>query len=134
MIAYCGVLVLLLGILVTLLLSRSDVDATVMRTPGMLYQEQPNNCVSNLYNIKLINKTRSEMPVDLRIESDSGQIKMVGKEMINVSKENMANSEFFIILDRKQIKKRKTKLSIGIYSNGKKLQTVETNFLGPISK
>jgi cytochrome c oxidase accessory protein FixG len=133
MIAYCGVLVVLLGILVTLLLSRSDVDATVLRTPGMLFQEQPNNCVSNLYNIKLINKTRNEMPVVLKIESDSGQIKMVGKDRIDVSKENMANSEFFVILDRKNIKKRKTKLSIGIYSNGKKLQTVETSFLGPVS-
>lgn len=134
MIAYSGVLVVLTGILIALLLSRSDVEATVMRTPGMLFQEQPDNCVSNLYNIKVINKTRDEMPVELKIESDSGQIKMVGKEIIKVSKENMANGEFFIILSRDQIKKRKTKLSIGIYSNGKKLETVETSFLGPMKR
>jgi cytochrome c oxidase accessory protein FixG len=134
MISYCGILVALLGILIGLLLSRSDVEATILRTPGMLFQEQPDNCVSNLYNIKLINKTRNEMPVVLKMESDSGQIKMVGRDKINVSKENMANSEFFIILDRRKIKKRKTKLSIGIYSNGKKLQTVETSFLGPVGK
>jgi cytochrome c oxidase accessory protein FixG len=134
MIAYCGVLVVLLGILVTLLLSRSDIETTILRTPGMLFQEQADNCVSNLYNIKLINKTRNALPVELKIESDSGQIKMVGNEMINVSKENMANGEFFIILNRKKIKKRKTKLSIGIYSNGKRLQTIETSFLGPVSR
>ncbi|MCX6295888.1 MAG: cytochrome c oxidase accessory protein CcoG, partial [Bacteroidetes bacterium] len=43
MMAYSAVLVLLLGILVTLLVSRTDVETTIMRTPGMLYQEQPNN-------------------------------------------------------------------------------------------
>ncbi len=134
MIVYSGVLILLLGILVTLLLSRTDTETSILRTPGMLYQEQPNNCVSNLYNIKLINKTHKELPVILKIESDSGQIKMVGKDMINVGKENVASSEFFVILNRNQIKTRKTKLKIGIYSEGKKIETVETNFLGPISK
>jgi cytochrome c oxidase accessory protein FixG len=134
MIAYSAVLIALTGILVGLLLSRSDVDATVLRTPGMLFQEQPDNCISNLYNIKLINKTHDDMPVELKIESDSGKIKMVGKEMIVVSKENIVNSEFFIILDRKKIQKRKTKLSIGIYSNGKRLKTLETSFLGPLSR
>ncbi|MGZ4047803.1 MAG: cytochrome c oxidase accessory protein CcoG [Bacteroidia bacterium] len=134
MIAYSSVLVLLLGILVTLLLSRTDVEATIMRTPGMLYQEQANNCVSNLYNIKLVNKTHIALPVTLKIESDSGQIKMVGKDLINVGKENVASSEFFIILNRDKIKNRKTKLLIGVYSNGKKIETVKTNFLGPVAQ
>jgi polyferredoxin len=108
-IAYSGVLILLLGILVILLLSRTSVETTVMRTPGMLYQEQPDNCVSNLYNIKLVNKTHEALPVNLKIESDSGQIKMVGNNQINVGKENVASGEFFIILNRNKIKNSKTK-------------------------
>ncbi len=28
--------------------------------------------------------------------------------------------------------RRKTKIEIGVYSNGKKIKTVKTNFLGPI--
>lgn len=133
-ISYSVVLVLLLGILVTLLASRTDIETTVMRTPGMLYQEQPNNCVSNLYNIKLVNKTHKEMFVKLKIESDNGIIKMVGKDEIYVGKENAASSEFFIILNRSKIVNRKTELKIAVYSEGKKVETVKTNFLGPISK
>jgi cytochrome c oxidase accessory protein FixG len=133
-IAYSAVLVLLLGVLFTLLISRTDLDATVMRTPGMLYQEQPNNCVSNLYNIKLINKTHVLLPVTLKVESDSGQIKMVGNNLIKVEKENVASGEFFIIINKNQIKNRKTKLKIGVYSNGKKIETIKTNFLGPVSQ
>jgi cytochrome c oxidase accessory protein FixG len=133
MIAYSAVLIILIGILVTLLASRTDVETSILRTPGMLFQEQPNNCVSNLYNIKLVNKTRNELSITLKVDSDSGQIKMVGNNIINVSKENIASSEFFIILNRKQIKQRKTKLVIGVYSNGKKIESVKTNFLGPVS-
>ncbi len=132
MIAYSTVLLLLLGVLVTLLLSRTDVEASVMRTPGLLYQERTNDSISNLYNIKLINKTHSQLPVTLKMESDIGLLKMVGNDSINVKKENVASGEFFIVLNRNQIKNRKTKLLIGVYSHGKKIETIKTNFLGPV--
>jgi cytochrome c oxidase accessory protein FixG len=54
---YSVLLSLLVVILAALLVTRKDVDATVMRTPGMLYQERGTDSISNLYNIKLANKT-----------------------------------------------------------------------------
>lgn len=131
-VAYSAVLIVLLGILVTLLVSRTDVETTVMRTPGMLFQEQPENRISNLYNIKLINKTRQELPVVLKLENVNGRIKMVGKDTINVHKENEASGEFFIIMNKDSITDRKTKLKVGVYSEKKLIEIVETSFLGPI--
>jgi polyferredoxin len=133
-IAYSAVLILLLGILVVLLASRSDVETTVMRTPGMLYQEQPNNRISNLYNIKLVNKTHNLLPVILKLESLKGEIKMVGKDTLYVEKENITSGEFFVIIDRQVLKNRKTELEIGVYTEGKKIESVKTNFLGPNSR
>lgn len=133
-IAYSFVLTLLLGILVILLASRSDVETTILRTPGLLYQEQPNDSISNLYNIKLINKTHELLLVTLRVESGSGKIRMVGNDTINVEKENAASGEFFVLLNKKSIKNRKTELKIGVYSGDKKIEIVKTNFLGPITK
>lgn len=133
-IAYSAVLMLLLGILVVLLASRSDVETTVMRTPGMLYQEQPNNRISNLYNIKLVNKTHNLLPVILKLESLKGEIKMVGKDTLYVEKENITSGEFFAIIDRQVLKNRKTELEIGVYTEGKKIESVKTNFLGPNSR
>jgi cytochrome c oxidase accessory protein FixG len=129
--AYTAVLVLLIGIEVTLLATRSDYDATVLRAKGLLYQEQPNQQVSNLFTIKLVNKTRDSMPVTLKIENMKGTIQMVGKDLV-VRKEGITESSFFIFLDKKDITKRKTKLKIGVYSNNKKIKTVRTNFLGPV--
>ncbi len=130
--AYTVVLLVLIGVEVTLLVTRSDYDATILRAKGMLYQEQPDNQISNLYTIKLVNKTRHDMPVELKVENFPSQVKLVGKEIV-LKAEGITESTFFIYLDKKNVISRKTKLKIGVYSNGKKIKTVKTNFLGPIS-
>ncbi|MEI6021494.1 MAG: cytochrome c oxidase accessory protein CcoG [Bacteroidota bacterium] len=129
--AYTAVLILLIGIEVVLLSTRSDYDATILRAKGMLYQVQPNEEVSNLYTIKLVNKTRDSMPVDLKIENFEGRIEIVGMNL-GVKKEDISQGEFFVYLKKSEIKNRKTKLVIGVYSHGRKIKNVKTNFLGPV--
>ncbi len=131
--AYSVVLFLLIGIESFLLISRSDYDATIIRAKGMLYQEQPNNQVSNLFTIKLVNKTRKDLPVEIKVEEFSNaSIQIIGKQL-SVKKEDMTQGSFFLFLNKDDIKKRKTELKIGIYSNGKLIKTVKTNFLGPVA-
>jgi cytochrome c oxidase accessory protein FixG len=131
-IAYSCVLVALIGFLAVLLATRKDVDTTILRTPGMLFQKQDNNMISNLYNIRLINKTRKDMPVTLKLASEDGIIKMIGKD-ITILKESKTESEFFILLPKEKIKGRKTVLFVDVYSGEKKLESVKTTFLGPIT-
>ncbi len=131
-IAYSSVLIALIGVLVILLVTRKDVDATILRTPGMLFQEQDHDRISNLYTIRLINKSHKDVPVTLKLESGKGEIQLVGKQ-IKVPKASKAETAFFIILPKKNIKERKTKLYIGIYNGNERLETVSTTFLGPIT-
>jgi cytochrome c oxidase accessory protein FixG len=130
--AYSGVLVLLIAFLAVLLVTRKDIDATILRTPGMLFQKQENEMISNLYNIKLINKTHSNVPVTLKLESGNGKIKMVGKDLV-VGQASKAESAFFIYLPKEEISKRKTVLFVEVYSGDKKIETIKTTFLGPIT-
>lgn len=130
--AYSAVLFVLVSVEVFLLTTRSDYDATILRAKGMLYQEQPNNQISNLYTIKLVNKTRDSIPVQLKIENIPGDIQIIGKAL-GVKKEGMSQGEFFIFLDKKAITQRKTQLIIGVYSHNQKIKTLKTNFLGPIN-
>jgi cytochrome c oxidase accessory protein FixG len=131
--AYSVVLAVLISVEVFLLVTRSDYDATIIRAKGMLYQSQPNDQVSNLFTIKLVNKTRKTLPVEIKVEnSPSAKIEIVGKDL-EVKSEDMTQGSFFLFLDRKDIKQRKTELKIGIYSNGKLIKTVKTNFFGPVS-
>ncbi len=131
--AYSAVLLALIGVLALLLVTRKDVDTTILRTPGMLYQKQGEHMISNLYNIKSLNKTHNNVPIRLRVESGPGTIKMIGKDML-IGKESKAESEFFIFLPREAITKRKMSVSIGVYSGDEKLETIQTSFMGPVSQ
>jgi cytochrome c oxidase accessory protein FixG len=131
---YTALCTLLLIILSGFLISRKDITATVMRTPGILYQERGADSVSNLYNIKLANKTVKEIALTVKLEDASGTIQMAGKPFIEVAKEGQGSGSFFIILPKKMIKDRKTELRLGLYNGDKKLVAVTTNFLGPIAE
>jgi cytochrome c oxidase accessory protein FixG len=130
-IAYCIVMLLLLGTESFLLVSRADVGVNIMRTSGQLYQEQPNEQLSNLYNYKLLNKTYADKRLSFRLENMPGEIRLIGNQSLRVPKEDDASGEMFIFLDKKEVKRRKTDLEISVWEGNKKLQTVHTSFLGP---
>jgi cytochrome c oxidase accessory protein FixG len=131
--AYTVVMFLLVGVLVWLLSSRTDVDVTLLRTPGQLYQEQPNDQMSNLYNFKVLNKTFKEKNIVLKPENFRGDIKLVGEADLKVAKEGTASGTVFVYVNNEDVKGRKTKLKIGVYESGKKIGTITTAFLGPFN-
>jgi cytochrome c oxidase accessory protein FixG len=111
---------------------RSDTETTILRTPGMLFQKQPDGRISNLYNYKIVNKTTEDFPVQLKLENIKGEIRLVGDQR-NLEAKNQAISEgeFFVITDPSEVTQRKTKIKIGVYSGDKKIETVKTTFMGP---
>jgi cytochrome c oxidase accessory protein FixG len=128
--AYSFVLLLLTSALVIMLATREDVDARILRTAGQMYQSLPDGKVENLYNIKLANKTRKDIPVTLKLENIKGEITIVAKDLV-VPKNSYVQSPFFVKIDRTLIEKRKTPITLGIYQDNKKIKTVSTTFLGP---
>jgi cytochrome c oxidase accessory protein FixG len=130
-IAYSIILVLLAGVLAGLLVMRTDVETSILRTPGMLYQDQGDNKISNLYNIKIINKTNKDMPIHLELMDEKGSIQMVGNENFYLEKQGVAESALFVIFDKNDLQKMKTEIHIGVYSEDKLIEKVKTNFLGP---
>ncbi len=129
--AYTAVLVLLLSLLLFLLTSRSDLDATLMRTAGMTYTSLPDGRVSNLYNLKLVNKTHKDIAFTLKLENSNGTIEYAGSNTTFVQKGSYSNLQFFIKLSRSEIKSWKTELVIGLYEGGKKIKTIPAKFIGP---
>jgi len=130
---YTGLCLLVLSILAVILFTRKDITATVMRTPGILFQERGTDSISNLYNIKVVNKTVHNIPLTVRVESVAGNIQMVGKAFVEVPKEGQGAGSFFILLPKKSITDRKTELRLGLYQGTKKITTVKTTFLGPVA-
>ncbi len=132
-IAYSSVLVLLLGILSFALISRNDTESTILRTPGVMYQENPDGTVSNLYNFKVNNKTHQDLPIQFKVHELNASIKIIGLDSVISKKEGSAQGSMFIFINPKELKKRSTKIKIDVYSNGRLLETVKTSFLGPVN-
>lgn len=130
-IAYTVVLFLLTGVMVTLLALRTDVETSILRTPGMMYQEQANNQISNLYNVKIINKTNEGLPIHLKLMGEQGELRMVGQDELFVERQGVAQGAMFIVLNRNDIHQMSTKVKVGVYAGEELLETVKTSFLGP---
>lgn len=131
--AYTTVMIVLLGVLVYLLASRTDVGISILRTPGQIFQQQPDHQLSNLYNYRFLNKTYKEKTLILKPENFEGEIKIVGNEKLIVPKESSASGSMFIIMKDSEIHKRKTQLKIGVYEGDKKIYTATTSFVGPFN-
>ncbi len=128
--AYSAVLVILLGVITYSFTSREPIEATILRAPGMLYQEPEPGRISNLYNIKLVNKTSEDLPVELKILSHSGVIQIIGNE-ITVKKESIGESVFFLVLDKNEVTSDKLPVRFGVYSNGRLIEEISSTFVGP---
>ena len=128
--AYSGVLSVLIILEIFLFALRTDVETLILRTPGMLFQEVNETTISNLYNYQVINKTSEEFQIEFRLESDYGNIRMVGEAPL-VKKNDISKGGLFIDMPKDKLKSRKNNIIVGVYSNGKLIDKVKTSFLGP---
>lgn len=132
--AYSMVLFLLVGLIAFLIVSRNSVDVFISKVKGQLYQENPDGTFSNLYELKIFNKNKSAAIIQLIPENyKNAWVKVIGQQVFNVDAEKMAEYKFFVMIPRDQVLKRSNDLTIGLYLNGKKFNTVKTKFSGPFN-
>jgi len=132
-IGYSTLLTVLVTALTILLINRTEFSVTVLRTAGLLYQEQPNDMVSNLYDLNLVNKTFDEIPVELRLENIKGELKLVGNKIVMQPQGNI-DAKFLILLPKSELSRMNTPIDIGIYNGDKLIKKVSTSFLAPMKK
>ncbi|MEV9343734.1 FixG Ig-like domain-containing protein, partial [Klebsiella pneumoniae] len=75
--AYTALLTVLTIVMSILVITRKNVDTHITRVKGQLYQEVGNDSLSNLFDAKVLNKTRNEFNVEMKLEDLAGEVKMV---------------------------------------------------------
>ncbi|HEY5909991.1 MAG TPA: cytochrome c oxidase accessory protein CcoG [Verrucomicrobiae bacterium] len=129
-IGYCLVLLLLGAGLFTLLLTRSEVDVSLLRAPGALFQQTLEGRISNLYLLKLTNKSHQPKTIALRLEHPAGTLAVLGGEL-ELAPEKQTEASVLIEIAPGQLASGTTPLVVGIYSGEKKIQKIKTIFIGP---
>ncbi|WP_299762329.1 cytochrome c oxidase accessory protein CcoG [uncultured Pontibacter sp.] len=129
-IGYTTVLIILLSALTTLLLTRDEAEATILRTPGQLYQKSEQGHIKNLYNISVINKTNHQMPLTLKLIGREGAIKVIGNELM-LPAQGIAEGVFFTEIAQEDLTSMNSEIEIGVYYGKQLITTTDTKFLGP---
>jgi cytochrome c oxidase accessory protein FixG len=129
-IGYCVILALLGIALLTLLLTRSEVDTTLLRAPGALFEQTAEGKISNLYLLKLTNKTHYEKPVELKLEDIEGSLTILGGQL-TLPAEKQTSASVLIEIPADKLSSSATPVVVGVYSSGKKIERIKTTFIGP---
>ncbi|MDR0224723.1 cytochrome c oxidase accessory protein CcoG [Myroides sp. TSA_177.3] len=129
---YTVVLSVLVVILIGLIFLRTDVEARVLRVAGKTFEHKGAN-ISNVYTFKIMNKTMNDYDnLTFKVKNpESAEVKVVGKDIIEVKKENYSEGVLFIEIPQKDLDGYSTKVTIEVYDGDRLIQTTKTNFLGP---
>ena len=126
---YTAVLVVLVAAAAYLLATRTDVDVTVLRTSGMFFQEQPDGRISNIYDVKVLNKTFDSVGITFRLEDLEGEVRPLGEDL-SVPPQGVLEGKLMVVLSRDRISRMSSPIHLGIYSGERRLGTAQTTFLG----
>lgn len=131
LVIYTLILFALTGLLVYLLAGRSPVEATILRSPGSLYQTMADGSIGNLYLVKVMNKTNRDIPARFELESHNGTLVMPGGEL-SVPAGALKQSSVIVQINRTELHPDgSTPIMIGIYSEDQKIGRTKTRFMGP---
>jgi cytochrome c oxidase accessory protein FixG len=131
-IAYSAVLVVLLSVIVYLFSVRGSVETNIIRAQGTMFQEYGTDSYSNLYNLEMVNKTNTEVSIDLKLLSPEGTIMIMG-DPLTAQKDEVAQRNLLIVLKKAELKSSNNSIEIGVYQSGKLIDKISSTFVGPNS-
>uniref|UniRef100_UPI00307EF75C cytochrome c oxidase accessory protein CcoG n=1 Tax=Ignavibacterium sp. TaxID=2651167 RepID=UPI00307EF75C len=133
MMLYSTILVILVSVLTYLMANRTDFNVNILRTPGMLFQQQPDGKISNLYDLNIVNKTFNPVKMDIRLLEPKGELKIIGSDL-SLNSQQIVEAKFMILLPKESVRKMNTPVEIGVYDGDNLIKKIKTTFLGPVEK
>ena len=132
---YSGVLAILITLLIVFISGRSDVEATVLRVPGMMFQKLEDGQIQNIYNIQFLNKTAEELEFEVKIkEFPEASIQKAGESSVTLPPKSKIDGVYIIQIPESSLSKRSTSLTLQMVSGDVLIDEMKTNFLGPAKK
>lgn len=129
--AYSILLFALLGVMVTLLVTRKDFETTILRQRGSTYFISEDGKIANIFEINLTNKTSDSIDVELILEDKIGTIELATPEL-GVSKEGHIKERFVIKYPFDKLEGGKKIVYVTIMGNGEEVDRQKVKVIGPL--
>lgn len=132
-IGYSVVLLVLVSILSFTLATRSDVETTMLKVPGTLFQRTDDGFITNLYTVEFVNKTFDPMPLHLEVVTPTAASLVLPEGSdIQLPSEGLIKRMCFIRIPAEQVTEARTVVVLSVYQGNKLLEKVKVKFIGPV--
>lgn len=129
--AYSAVLVVLIIVLGITVSKRSSVDVSIIRMQGTMYQQTDSLHITNIYNVKIINKTNHQKKIKIKlIDLPEGELQFTS-DLTTLIADKASESVLVIKIPLTSLRSRTTDLKIGTYENNDLITVNKINFIGP---
>jgi cytochrome c oxidase accessory protein FixG len=129
-VAYLWVLLAISCLMLVLFSLRSSIEVLILRQPGTLYQKASENVYTNLYTMKLLNKTAEDVTPKFRITNMDAEIQWTDQER-KINAEKSTEKRFFIRINKDNLKKGENKIKIEMTVDGIFFREFKTSFIAP---
>ena len=129
--AYTALLIILTAAFVVLLVSRSAIDATILRQRGSTYQMSDDGMVTNIFELDLTNKTKKAYQIYLEMDNPKGKIELVVDSLV-LPKEKFLKERFIVKLPLTELKSGKAVIKVRVIGNGSEITSTKAKFIGPL--
>ena len=129
--AYIVLMFAIIGLLVVLIATRSEIDTTILKVRGTAYQKLDNDVYSNIFEMNMTNKTNKPQIIHLEVTSGNATVEIVGGDTLTLEGGEDIHRELVVKMPYAEIEGPKTIFTIGIFDHDKLLGTEKETFTGP---
>lgn len=126
---YTSVLGILMVMLTILIITRTTFDSTIMRVPGQTLQENADGTISNLYRIKVTNKSNKTLAYQMVVTNPAVKIVRIGAPLDSLKGRQLAEETFFLKVLPENVNKRKVDFEILLMSGNKVMEKKSAIFI-----
>ncbi len=128
--AYIVLMFAIVALLVTLLFTRTEIDATILRASGTTFQRMDENTISNIFEATITNKTNQAHQLTIKVLSENAEVEIVGGGF-ELKPGEQIKRNLLVKMKASEITGPKTEVVLGIYSGDRLVTEEEISFSGP---
>jgi cytochrome c oxidase accessory protein FixG len=130
-VVYIVILGLLTSATCVLLLNRQAIEATALRTPGVMPLALADGAVRNLYNLRIVNKRQEAQQLGIKLVDQPGQVAVVGGSFALAS-ETVAQATILVDIPASALVPGRSDITLDVLgADGQLLARVRTTFDNP---
>ena len=133
-IAYTVVLVGLLSVLGFLIASRTDMETNIFRAPGSMFSEAADGTISNIYTVKVVNKSMDERYISFKLVNEVGSLRIAGADSLLIPANGTANGALLLDIPAEQTTGGGISKEILVLEKGEVKEKITVRFMAPARK